>query len=86
MFIFCDIVEQQYVETSEYDSHSTLFDVVASLSKLKLDVTGRGKGVCLTPDDLFRGYMDYIPFLPAVADQWGFHLPLLIFQTLLLDL
>ena len=46
-----------------------LLDITTALFKLKLDVTGRGKEICRTPDGLFCDYMDYIPLLLAVVDH-----------------
>ena len=39
VFLFCDIIEQPYVGTNDYDSRSILLDVEAVLSKLNLDFT-----------------------------------------------
>ena len=62
-----------------------LLDILTVLFNLKLDFTGRGKGVSRTPDDMFREYMDYIPLLPIAVTQWVY-LHLLLFQTLPLRL
>ena len=80
VILVCDIVEKQYGVTSNYDSRNMLLNITDALFKLKLDVTGRGKESCRTPDDLFCDYMDYIPFLLAAVDHQGFHLPLLFFK------
>ena len=57
-----------------------LLDIAAVLSKSNMESFGRGKGVSRTPGDLLSWYMDNIPLLPATADQWGFHLPLIFFK------
>ena len=82
IFVFCSIVEEQYISTCNYGLHSMLLGVAATISKLKLDFIRRGKGVSRTLDDLFREYMKYISLLIVAADQWGFYLPSLFFQAL----
>ena len=68
IIFFFSIVEEQYIGTCNYESRSMPRGVTAVISKLKLDFTRRSKGVGRTLDDLFRGYMKYIPLLPVTTN------------------
>ena len=65
LHLFCDIVQLQYVETTTYDSNQMMSDISLTLSNLKLEYRFKSNLITLTPDDLYRRYIEYLLLLPS---------------------
>ena len=86
LYMFCDIVQLQYVGTTMYDSNQIMSDISLALSTLKLEYRYKGNFISLTLDDLYRRYIQYLPLLSSNAMAWSFSLVTLFYHTLPLDL
>ena len=86
LFIFCSIVYRRYVGTSDYDKTQIITDVEEALSDIKLERQMRGQLHTITLDDLYREYQNFIPLLPADAQDWSFHLVVMFLNALPVDL
>ena len=67
LHISCNIVQNQYVGTETYDSNQMISDISFALSNLKLEFQYKGKNISLTPDYLYRCYIQCLPLLPSNA-------------------
>ena len=57
VFIFCPLIDNQYVETDDYDYRAIPIDMDAALSSLRIKFKLRnGKKLTNSPDDLFQRY------------------------------
>ena len=61
-------------------------DISLALSTLKLEYRDKGNLIPLTPDDLYRRYIQYLPLLSFNAMTWSFSLITLFYHALPLDL
>ena len=86
LHIFCDIVQLQYVGTATYNSNQMMSDILLSLSNLKLAFRFKGNLITLTPDDLYRRYIQYFSLLPSDAMTWSLSLVTLFYHAVPLDL
>ena len=59
-------------------------DISLTLSNLKLEY--RGNVITLTPDYIYRRYIQYLPLLPSDTMIWYFRLVTLFYHALPLDL
>ena len=69
-----------------YDSNQMMSDISLALSTLKLEYRDKGTLIPLTPDDLYRRYIQYLPLLSFNAMTWSFSLITLFYHALPLDL
>ena len=67
LYMFCDIVQLQYAGTTMYDSNQIMSDISLALSTLKLEYRYKGNLISLTPYNLYRRYIQYLPLLPSNA-------------------
>ena len=86
LHLFCDIVQLQYVETTTYDSNQMMSDISLTLSNLKLEYRFNSNLITLTPDDLYRRYIEYLLLLPSHTMTWYFSLVTLFYYALSLNL
>ena len=82
LLIFCRIVHRRYVGSSDFDESEIIADVETELSSLKLETRVRGQTHCISPDELYWRYQDFIPLLPDDAHDWSFHLVVLFLNAL----
>ena len=61
LYIFCNIVQLQYVGTDTYDSNQMMSDISKALSILKLEFQLRGKFLILPPTIFFAGIFSTYP-------------------------
>jgi len=61
-------------------------DISFALSSIKLEYRYKGNFISLTPDDLYRRYIQYLPLLPSDAMAWSFSLVTLFYNVFPLDL
>ena len=64
LHIFCDIIQLQYVGTTTYNSNQTMSNIALALSNLEIEFHFLIK---LTPNDLYRRYIQYLLFLHSNA-------------------
>ena len=63
-----------------------MLDISLALSTLKLEYYYKGNLISLTPDDLYRCYIQYLPLLLSDAMIWYLSLVTLFYHALPLDL
>ena len=61
-------------------------DIVLALSNLKLEFRLKGNLIILTPDNLFRCYIQYLTLIPFDAMLWSFSFVTLFYHALHIDL
>lgn len=83
LHIFCNIVQLQDVGTENYISNQMTPDISIALSNLKPEFEFKGKLINLTPDDLYRRYIQLLPLLSSNVISKSFKLSTL-FPTLFL--
>ena len=70
----------QYVGISTYDWNDTMSDISVSLLNLKLEFRFKGNIISLTPDGLYRRYIQYLPLLLSNTMTWFFRLVTLFYH------
>ena len=61
-------------------------DISLTLSNLKLEYRFKSNLITLTPDDLYRRYIEYLLLLPSHTMTWYFSLVTLFYYALPLNL
>ena len=77
LLICCRIVHRRYVGSSDIDELEIIADMEAELSNIKIETRVSGQTHCISPDELYRLYQDFIPLLPDDAHDWSFYLVVL---------
>ena len=61
LFIFCSIVNDRYVGTSDFEKTQIITDVKETFYRIKLECQVQGQVQTITPDDLYREYQNCTP-------------------------
>ena len=83
LLIFYNIVQLLYVGTDTYDSKQIMSDISHAFTTLKLEFQLRGKNITLTPEDIYRRHIKYLPLPPSNAMTWSFSLVTLFIMIFL---
>ena len=82
LLIFYRIVHRRYVGSADFDKSEIIADVETELSSLKLETRVRGQTHCISPDELYQRYQNFIPLLPDDTHDWSFRLVVLFLNAL----